>query len=122
MATYNGVNIFGKAVRMVVRDTPSERQETAYPGLSGVESIGLGSRGRFVEVAGVLTGANLAARVAAENLFRSYKDGTARSLVDTDGTLWEWATLESFDPAGKPYIDPLHGYCRGYTARFRLLI
>ncbi len=121
MATYGGVNIFGKAVRMMVRDTPTERQETAYPGVSGVESIGLGSRGRFVEVSGTVYGANQAGRLAAEATFRSYKDGTARALVDTDGVTWTWAVLESFDPSSKPYVDSYHGHCRDYTARFRLL-
>ncbi len=121
MATYGGVNIFGKAVRMMVRDTPTERQETAYPGVSGVESIGLGSRGRFVEASGTVYGVNAAARVAAEAVWRSYKDGVARPLVDTDGVVWPWAVLESFDPSGKPYVDGRHGYCRDYTARFRLL-
>lgn len=121
-ATFGGATIFGQSVSIVIRDTPTERQENAYPGLSGVESIPMGGRGRYAEASGFFYAASGINLTTLENVFRAYKDGRARALVDTTGYAWPYAILEAFDPQGKIRLDTKYGFCRTYTARFRLLI
>lgn len=123
MASYRGVSIFGSQVTMTVRDTPVQRQETAYCGLAGVESIALGGRGRYVEVLGLLSGAVTGADLTAlDNAIRAYQDGLAGVLVDTTGYSWPYAILETFDPEPRIRFDRYLGYHHKYSARFRLLI
>ena len=123
MPAYRGVNIFGTQVVMTVRDTPVQRQENAYCGLAGVESIALGGRGRYVEVQGLLWGAATGADLTAlDNAIRAYQDGLAGVLVDNTGYSWPYAILETFDPDPRIKFDRFLGYHHKYSARFRLLI
>lgn len=121
MATFNGVNLFGVAVVMNRVSNPAARQENAYPGLSGVESLTMGLRGRFTIVTGRLYGATVADLNVAEITFESYVDGAAYILVDDYLNTWTNVVLESFEPDGRVQADPHLGYSRRYKARFRHL-
>jgi hypothetical protein len=119
MAYLDGDNIFGTAVSMSTADNPRGRQQNAFPGLSGVESLDQGMRGRFTDVTGILYGADQFGLAAAEENFRSYNDGIARVLVDNNGTTWLNVLLESFEPMGRVRIRAGDGLTfRSYKARF----
>jgi hypothetical protein len=119
--TYGGAAIFGFAPVVVIQDSEPARQENAYPGIDGVESLHMGTRGRFAVVTGVLTAASPADLTVNENVFRLLKDGIPRPLMDTSGYTWYWAVVQSFDPEGARKVDGKWGYHRPYRAVFRLL-
>jgi hypothetical protein len=118
MPSYGGVNIFGTAVTMSTVDHPRAKQVNTYFGLSGIETLDGGSRGRFTEVSGLLYGPGAATLAAAESTFRSFDDGVARTLVDNLGTAWGNVVLQSFRPMGRVRQSPQGVYFRAYRARF----
>ena len=88
MATYDGVNIFGSAVRIQHVPRPRAAQTAAYFGVSGTQILDGGSRGRVFHIRGVLTGATIADLDAAEETFYACADGVARTLIDNRGRSW----------------------------------
>jgi hypothetical protein len=112
------VNIFGTAVSMTTADNPRENQLNAFFGLSGLESLDGGMRGRVTYVTGLLYGASPPALAAAEAGFRSFNDGVARPLVDTLGTTWPSVRLQFFQPQGRVRQSPAGVLFRSYKARF----
>jgi hypothetical protein len=118
MASFGGVNIFGTAVSMSTSDNPRANQLNAFFGLSGLESLDGGSRGRVTEVTGLLYGGSPTVLASAESLFRSFNDGVARPLVDTLGTTWANVRLELFQPLGRVRQSPGGVLFRSYKARF----
>jgi hypothetical protein len=118
MAMYGGVYIFGTAVSMNTADNPRENQLNAYFGLSGLESLDGGMRGRVTHVAGLLYGTSSGLLAANEAQFRSFNDGIARTLVDTLGGTWPNVRLVSFQPQGRVRQSPYGVFFRSYQARF----
>lgn len=118
MPSYGGINIFGTAVTMRTADNPRETQVNSFFGLSGLETLDGGLRGRSTQVSGLLYGNTPAQLAAAEALFRSFNDGGARDLVDTLGTLWPSVRLGSFQPQGRVWQSPGGVFYRPYSARF----
>lgn len=118
MATFGGTALFGTAVSMTTTDNPRANQLNAFFGLSGLESLDGGMRGRVTHVTGLLYGASPAALSAAESNFRSFNDGVARPLVDTLGATWPSVRLESFQPQGRVRQSPAGALFRAYKARF----
>jgi hypothetical protein len=118
MASYGSVNIFGTAVTMSTADHPREKQVNSFFGLSGLETLDGGSRGRITDVKGLLFGPMHTALAAAESTFRSYNDGVTRNLIDTLGTSWSNVRLDSFQPIGRVRQSPFGFYFRAYRARF----
>jgi hypothetical protein len=118
MASFGGVNIFGTAVSMSTADNPRANQLNAFFGLSGLESLDGGSRGRVTDVTGLLYGNSPAMLSSAESLFRSFNDGVARALVDTLGATWPNVRLETFQPLGRVRQSPGGILFRSYKARF----
>lgn len=122
MPSFAGLNLFGIAVTMSTADNPRERQENSFPGLSGVESLDMGSRGRFTSVEGTLMGADAAELGQMLTLFRSFKDNRAYVLVDMFNDGWPYVMLDVFQP-----IPPVHSnadgrYWQKYRARFYHLL
>ncbi|MCA1684591.1 MAG: hypothetical protein LC745_01115 [Planctomycetia bacterium] len=103
---------------MATADNPRERQLNAFFGLSGLESLDGGLRGRSTHVTGLLYGESPAALASAESLFRSFNDGVARALVDTLGATWSSVCLVSFQPQGRIRRSPAGVLFRTYKARF----
>jgi hypothetical protein len=118
MPSFGGINIFGTSVVMNTNDNPRARQVNAFFGISGLELLDGGSRGRFTDVSGVLAGASAAALSAAESLFRSYDDGVARTLIDNFGMASSNVCLQSFHPSGRVKQSPSGYFFRPYQARF----
>lgn len=118
MPSFGGVNIFGTAVSMSTADHPREKQINSFFGVSGLETLDGGMRGRSTSVSGVLTGNSAAALAGAEMLFRSFNDGIARILIDQFGATWASVRLESFQPVGRVKQSNYGSYLRPYHARF----
>lgn len=118
MPSYNGVNIFGTSVRMATGVLNPAVQMNTFFGLSGVEKLSGGFRGRVTNVTGVLRGATAEELGAKERLFQSYADGLGRPLVDMYGFEWQDVTLESYNPVGRVLQDPYGVYYRNYQATF----
>ena len=118
MASFGGANLFGTSISMSTADNPREKQLNAYFGLSGLESLDGGSRGRVTHVTGLLYGNSPTALAAAESLFRSFNDGVARLLVDTLGVIWPNVRLDSFQPQGRIRQSPGGMLFRTYRSRF----
>jgi hypothetical protein len=116
--SYGGVNMFGTAVTMTTADHPREKQLNSFFGLSGLEMLDGGSRGRVTEVKGLLYGPSPLALAASESTFRSYDDGVTRNLIDSLGTNWANVRLESFQPIGRIRQSPFGVFFRAYRARF----
>ena len=118
MPSFGGVNIFGTGVTMSTADQPRERQLNAFFGVSGLEALDGGLRGRTTSVSGLLTGQTAGLLAGAEGTFRSFNDGVARLLVDQFGTVWSSVRLESFQPLGRVKQSPAGSFFRPYHARF----
>jgi len=118
MPSYGGVNIFGMAMTMSTADHPREKQVNSYFGLSGLETLDGGARGRVTEASGVLIGSTPVSLATSESTFRSYSDGLTRVLVDTLGVAWSNVRLETFQPIGRIRQSPQGVFFRTYRARF----
>lgn len=103
---------------MVTADNPRENQINAYFGLSGLESLDGGLRGRVTRVTGLLYGLSPTLLASAEAAFRSFNDGKARVLVDTLGVSWASVRLESFEPVGRIHQSSGGMLLRSYMAKF----
>lgn len=118
MPSYNGSAIFGNAVEMESPINPTADQMNAFFGVSGLESLYGGQRGRVTLAKGLLVGDSLSGLVSNIQLFESYYDGIARVLVTTDGVAYNNVKLESFSPKGR-YMQDFSGFWfRRYEARF----
>lgn len=117
-ASYDGAFIFGTAVKMTSPINPSADQENAFFGISGVESLFGGTRGRATLVTGLLYGDGAAGLASAEALFESYLDGIARVLVSTLGVAYSNVKLAAFVPKGKARQTPNGVAFREYEAKF----
>jgi hypothetical protein len=96
MASYGGANIFGWSVSIAMNPNPSEFQYNAFFGISGVQSLYGGGRGRVFLISGLLVGTDAADLAANRDLFLSYDDGIARDLVDTFGITWPQVVFGHF--------------------------
>jgi hypothetical protein len=121
MPSFGGVNIFGYAVKMKTGDLAQERQENSFPGLNGVESLTMGSRGLYTVVTGVLFGFGGAGLGTVQSIFRSYRNGNAYVLFTTLFQTWNNVVLESFEPEGDPFQDGAGNWHERYQAKFRHL-
>lgn len=110
---------------MVTVDRERGEQVNAFPGLSGLEALDQGLRGRITQVKGVLAGETPSALDFAEALFRSYNDGRAYTLVDTLGRAWFPVKYAEFTPEGRVRVmnAPNGGvlFFRPYNASFKHL-
>jgi hypothetical protein len=122
MPSFGGLNLFGSSVIMITSDNPRAKQVNSFFGISGLETLDGGARGRFTDVSGVLSGSSATALASSEALFRSFNDGIARNLVDTFGTAWSDVRFESFEPLGRVKQSPYGYFFRPYQARFLHLL
>ncbi len=118
MPNFGGISIFGSAVSMATADVARQSQVNSFFGINGLETLDGGFRGRVTKVRGVLSGSSSLGLAAAENLFRSYNDGVARTLVDNLGMVWTNVRLMGFQPHGRVRQSPNGTYFRTYQAQF----
>lgn len=99
-ASFDGSAIWGVAVKMATQPNPPGGQSGAYPGITGVEWLALGGRGRVTQVQGYLTGADAAAFEAACSVIRSYQEsGYVGVFVTTTGRAVAYARIVAFQPS-----------------------
>jgi hypothetical protein len=119
MVTYNGVNLFGAAVRIQHLPRPHAQQWNTYFGVSGAQALHGGGRGRVFVISGILLSPTLEGLNAAEGAFHNYADGVARMLVDNRGRSWPNVIFRGEftpDPRG-PQVTP-SGWALPYRAIF----
>ena len=121
MANFGGNSIFGSAVAMATADIPRVTQVNSFFGINGLETLDGGFRGRVTRARGVLYGPSALGLASAENSFRSFHDGVARTLVDNLGMIWTNVRLVSFQPLGRVRQSPNGTYFRAYQAQFHHL-
>lgn len=117
-ASFDGGNIFGAVVSMRTSDNPRASQRNAFAGVSGVESLDQGSRGRFTVAEGVHAGLALGGLAVVQEAARAYRDGGAYALVDTRGVTWLYVQLIEFEPQGKIRATQNGYYTQKYSMRF----
>ncbi len=88
MATLDGQNIFGVAVKMKVVSNPSAIQVVEFFGVDGLFGLYGGRRGLTVAISGVLVALDVGGINAAESAFASFDDGLGHTLLDTRGRSW----------------------------------
>ncbi|WP_337176953.1 hypothetical protein [Paludisphaera sp.] len=119
MVTYNGENIFGSAVQFQHVAKPRAQQTVAFFGVSGIQVLDGGGRGRIFLIRGVLTAPSLAALGAAEGRFHDYADGVARVLVDNRGRAWPNVVFKGeLVPDARGAISTGSGWALPYRAAF----
>lgn len=94
-ATFGGVAIFGIAVKMSPNIAPRAGQEIEYAGITGIEHLDLGGRGRVTSIRGILSSVDIPTLFAAKTQLESFHDGVPRVLVDTWGQTWANVLLGS---------------------------
>jgi hypothetical protein len=117
--SYGGAPIFGAAVRIQHIPHPNVQQVDSFFGSNGNVTLFGGSRGRTLEVTGVLVGRDLPSLLAAEAVLLSYADGIARTLVDPLGRTFPSVIFQGEylpSPEGPKWTDT--GVCLPYRAVF----
>ena len=111
MPSYGGVPIFGGAVTMRTADNPREKQVNAFFGLSGLETLDGGLRGRTTLVTGLLYG-NTPSLLTPRPRRPSHSytmSGVAKVLIDSLRTAWS-------EPSGS-ICSSLIEACQAITLR-----
>jgi hypothetical protein len=119
MVNYDGVNIFGAAVKFQQLTHPNAQQVNTFFGVSGTQTLFGGGRGRTFLIRGILLGATMADLNAAEATFTSYADGVSRTLVDPRGRAWPNVIFRGeFTPDPKGPYPSVGGWALPYRAVF----
>jgi hypothetical protein len=117
MASYDGANIFGAAVRIRHIPRAGAEQINSFFGITGTQAIYGGGRGRIFEVQGLFLAPNPLAIRAIEAALLSYADGVPRVLVDTYGTAWPNVIFKGeYQPGDLAFTAD--GYAQPYKAVF----
>lgn len=122
----DGFSCLGIGVSIVVADNTRGAQTNAYPGVSGLEELDQGLRGRFMNISGRLQGNSSNDLANSEAFIRSFNDGLSHVVTDQYGFNWSNCKLENFEPQGRiEFAVDLNGngpcYHRRYQLRFKIL-
>lgn len=117
-ALFDNQNIFGAVVDMATSDNPRASQQNAFAGVSGVETLDQGSRGRYTLARGIHAGVGLGGLASVQEGCRAYRNGLAYTLLDTRGVTWLYVQLMSFEPKGKIRYAGGGYYTQEYSLRF----
>lgn len=121
MPSFNGLPIFGRSPTIKTAINRPSRQENAFFGVNGKESLAGGTRGFVTIASGVLCGDTAGDLAAALGNFWALADGRSHVLIDSFGVAWPDVTLDSFEPDEPVRQDPTRGYFVRYSARFEHL-
>jgi hypothetical protein len=120
--TFNEATIFGDAVEMHHDDPPNAVQVNHYPGVRGIERLDMGETATMIQVKGVFyadTPEDLA--IVIQTMRTLKQEATLGTLVDTDGTSWDNAVIDSMRITSRGVYAPGWGWTRSYEARIILL-
>lgn len=118
MPTYDGIDIFGGAVKVRMDVNPSAAQLNEFFGVAGQQSLYGGGRGRVFLVEGLLTAPDPASLQAAVALVLSYDDGIGRVFSHPVYGAWPMVVFRRFQPGDRV----LFGYALPYKAQFDGLV
>jgi len=111
-ATLDGDPVFGQANQVRMNPHPNAQQINAFFGVTGLQTLYGGGRGRTFMVSGVLVGEARSDIVNARADLLSYADGQTHTLVDTDGTSWDNVIFRGeFQPESDPRPLAGGGWC-----------
>ncbi len=110
LLTLDGESIFGFPLECRMLLNPSARQTSAFFGISGVQSVFGGSRGRVFQVRGLFYGPTPFDCDLAVNNLETFADGRARVLTKTysDGSSSFWPNvvyMNEYQPEGAPLLQ-----------------
>jgi hypothetical protein len=110
----NGAQCFGYALECRMTLNPSARQISSFFGISGVQSIFGGARGRVFMVRGLWYGSSIYAAWSQEANMETFGDGVARQLnvTTSDGSTASWANIvygNEYSRDGPPLWNPTIG-------------
>lgn len=121
MATYGGVNIFGKCLSCQQIINPAATQNNEFFGVDGTHSLYGGTRGRVFAIKGAFVGASAGGCLSAESLLLTYIDGRARILVDNQGRAFPNVIMDGryqADPRGP--LPTVFGGLHVWTLQYEL--
>jgi len=87
-ASLDGEPVFGVANHVVHNPHPNAQQINAFFGMSGMQTLFGGTRGRTFMISGVFLESSLEGIVADEANLLNFADGQTHTLVDTLGRSW----------------------------------
>ena len=117
MPTYGSFDL-GGACRVQMLFNPSEYQRNAFWGVTGVQLLWGGNRGRTFVVRGLFSASTRAGVAAKRDTLLSYADGIGRALTDSEGTAWPYVVFTGEFAWTTPYAAFGSSYCREYQATF----
>ncbi len=88
-ASLDGEPVFGYATQVRHHPHPNAQQINAFFGISGLNTLFGGQRGRTFMIQGVFAEMSLDGIVADEANLLSFADGQTHTLVDTLGRSWD---------------------------------
>lgn len=119
MLLFDGLAIFGN-VRRCTTERVMARQITGYPGISGIDILNMGSRGRRTQIEGWHAAPGLFELGLIQDQVDAYVlEGLGHDFIDAKGRIFTGAVLEYFAPTGITYPDgaSIGGFAQAYTAR-----
>lgn len=124
MPVFNSLSFFGVVQTERSVNTPNDVQLNAFPGVNGLQSLNMGSRGGRTAVRGTLFGANAAELETLQQTFRNLLAArTVAAYVNDAGTNLGPSYLEMFQPLDEEIAwYPGWGWGLEYVAVFVHLI
>lgn len=118
MPTYDGVNLFGYAVKTRMIQNPSAAQINEFFGVTGTQSLYGGGRGRTFLIDGVLTAPDYPTLQTLIGQILSYDDGIGRVFYHPVYGTWGSVVFRKFEPGERI----IWGCALPYKAQFDGLI
>lgn len=113
--TFHGQAIFGTAWVVAAMPNPNDRQFFAPPGVNGMFSKNLGSRGGRTVIHAMWLGETPAVIAAAEQiLFNFLRSGLTSVFTDLNGSAWPHVCIETY--VSEDEVQPTNGgWGRSFT-------
>jgi hypothetical protein len=115
--SFGGSTIFGRAGASATVPARRANQVNEFFGLDGCEVIDGGARGAKTVVHGTIAAAGLSAFLTAWGSALALKDGTARTLVTTDGSFFQVLMID-WEPTSGQAVDDVGNVYQSYRAEF----
>ena len=89
MPTLDGSPVFGLACNVLHTPHPNAQQINEFFGITGVQTLFGGGRGRTFMISGVLVADDIPGINVVEAALLSFADGLPHTLVDNRGRVWQ---------------------------------
>lgn len=114
--TFDGNPIFGSSWIVSPIPIPNDRVMFAVPGVNGVFSKNLGSRGGRTVLRALWVGVDPSEVAAAEQILLNYmRSGLVSVFTDVNGAAWPQVCIESYSPDGDEVQPTSGGWGKSFT-------